>query len=176
MFLPVIIPLFIVFLLFLKRLLTFFSSKGYVNVIVYAFCGFLVATSIFNNHAISLYRNGHVYTSSFWLNSETIENLKEIPLQQKPIYTNEPHAIYLFLGINPHKMPIKYNLHTEKENPTYQKELDNIMGEIKEKDGFIVFFDYGLWIFPHESEELINDYNLYLIKDTSDGAIYQIKD
>ena len=172
MFLPSLIPIFIVFLFFLKRFLDFYKSKEYAKIIVYFFCGFLIAISLFNNNAIELYRNGQVYASNWWLHSETIEYLKKIKLQD-PIYTNDPPAIYLFLGRNPNKLPIKYNLHKKRENLNYQKELNEIMEEIKEKDGLYVYFDSGRWYFPSE-KELADNYALCLIKDTSDGAIYKI--
>ncbi|GAJ05311.1 unnamed protein product, partial [marine sediment metagenome] len=56
----------------------------------------------------------------------------------------------------------------------YKEDLNMIMEEIKERDGLMVFFDGGWGPFPRE-EEVTNDYKLDLIKDTSDGAIYKIK-
>ena len=48
------------------------------------------------------------------------------------------------------------------------------MEEIKEKDGLLVFFDSGWIVFPNE-EEIKNNFQQFLVKDTSDGAIYRIK-
>jgi MFS family permease len=172
--LPVIISTFILFLFFLKRLMDFFSQKEYVKIIVYVFCGFLIATSLFNNNAIGIYNYGQWYTSNYWSRSETIEDLKRIPAANNPIYTNDPVAIYLFLGKNPNNLPVKYNSHTSRQNPNYKEDLNNIMEEIKERDGLLVLFDGGWGPFPEE-QEIIEDYELYLIKDTSDGAIYKVK-
>jgi len=173
--LPLLISIFIVFLFFLKRFLDFYYKKENMKIIVYVFCGFLIATSLINNTAIELYKYGQWYTTGPWYQSETIKELKEFQQSQNLIYTNEPAAIYLFLGRSPISLPIKYNRHTGKVNSNYQKDLYKIMEEIKEKDGLLVFFDWGFWVvFPNE-QEITKDYELYLIKDTSDGAIYKIK-
>ena len=64
---------------------------------------------------------------------------------------------------------------TGKLNFNYQKDLDKIIKEIKEKDGLLVFFDSGWYtVFPNENE-IRNNFQLLLVKDTSDGAIYKIK-
>jgi 4-amino-4-deoxy-L-arabinose transferase-like glycosyltransferase len=173
MLIPVLISIFIIFLFFLKRFTDFYFAKENVKILAYVFCGFLIATSFSNNNAVELYKNGQWYSNEVWFQSETIKELK-IQQAQIPIYTNEPGAIYLFLGRNPNYLPIKQNIHTSRENPNYQKDLDKIMKEIKEKDGLLVLFDRGWGVFPKE-EEIIKNYKLFLLKDTSDGAIYKIK-
>ena len=40
--------------------------------------------------------------------------------------------------------------------------------------GLLVFFDSGWIVFPNE-EEIKNNFQQFLVKDTSDGAIYRIK-
>jgi len=172
--LPVLISIFIVFLFFLKRFLDFYLSKEGIKIIAYAFCGFLIATSLSNNNAIELYRNGQWYSSKNWYQSETIIELKKIQQTQIPIYTNDPDAIYLLQDENPIWLPIKNNIHTTRINSNYGKDLNKIMEEIKEKDGLLVFFDSGWTVFPNE-EEIKNNFQLLLVKDTSDGAIYRIK-
>ena len=171
--LPILISIFIIFLFFLKRFLDFYSNKEYMKILVYVFCGFLIATSLSNNNAIKLYKNGQVYNNETWYQSETIKELKKIQQAQIPIFTNEPPVIYLFLGRSSINLPW-VNVHTERVNSNYQKDLNKIMEEIKEKDGLLVFFDRGWDVFPNE-QEMNKDYKLYLIKDTSDGAIYRIE-
>jgi len=172
---PIPLSIFIVFLFFLKRFLDFYSSKEGVKIIAYAFCGFFIAASLSNSVAIDLYKNGHWYSSKNWYESETIKELKKIQEPQIPIYTNEPSAIYLFLDRNPTRLPAKNNIHTARVNPNYEKDLNKIMDEIKEKDGLIVFFDSGWYsVFPKENE-IKNNFQLLLVKDTCDGAIYRIK-
>lgn len=172
--LPVLISIFIVFLFFLKRFLDFYSSKEGIKIIAFAFCGFLIATSLSNNNAIELHKNGQWYSSSNWYQSETIKELKKIQQAQTPIYTNDPSAIYLLLDKNPTWLPTKNNMHTTRINSNYMKDLNKIMEEIKEKDGLLVFFDSGWTVFPNEIE-IKNNFQLLLVKDTSDGAIYRIK-
>jgi len=171
--LPALISIFIVFLFFLKRFLDFYSKQEGMKILAYIFCGFLIATSLFNNTTVGLYNNGQWYTSNYWYQSETVKELEKMQVQI-PIYTNDPTAIYLLLGRNPNHLPIKHNGHTGRENSNYQNDLNKIMEEIKEKDGLIVLFDGGWGDFPNE-EKLNKDYKLYLIKDTSDGAIYELK-
>ena len=172
MLVPVLVSIFIVFLFFLKRFLDFYSNEENIKILVYVFCGFLIATSLYNNNAIELYNNGHA--SKIWYQSETIKELKNIQQVQIPIYTNEPAVIYLFLERSSIYLPMKHNIHTDRINSNYQKDLGKIMEEIKEKDGLIVFFDQGWGVFPNE-QEITKDYKLYLLKDTADGAIYRIE-
>ena len=169
-----LISIFIVFLFFLKRLLDFYSNRENIKILIYVFCGFLIATSFFNTNIFALYRTGQKYTHKNWYYSETIKELKEFQQIKNPIYTNEPAAVYLFLGRGSVLLPIKHNTHTDRTNPNYQRDLYEIKEEIKEKDGILVFFDSGWGDFPKENE--INlDYGFYLYKDTSDGAIYRVK-
>ena len=171
--LPVLISIFIVFLFFLKRFLDFYSNEENMRILVYVFCGFLIATSLYNNNAIELYNNGHWYSSKAWYQSETIKELKKIQQAQIPIFTNEPPVIYLFLERSSINLPL-VNVHTERVNSNYQKDLNKIIEEIKDKNGLLVFFDRGWNYFPSE-QEMNKNYKLYLIKDTSDGAIYKIE-
>ena len=171
---PVPISIFIVFLFFLKRFLDFYSSKEGIKIIAFAFCGFLIATSISNSSIIELHKNGQWYSRKNWYQSETIKELNIIQQAKIPIYTNEPGAIYLFLDRSSIYLPIKHNINTGRVNSNYQKDLNKIMEEIKEKDGLLVFFDSGWTVFPNE-EEIKNNFQLLLVKDTSDGAIYRIK-
>ena len=150
--LPVLISIFIVFLFFLKRFLDFYSNKENMKILVYVFCGFLIATSLLNNNTIELYNNGHWYSTKAWYQSETIKELKNIQQAQAPLYTNEPAAIYLFLERSSIYLPQTYDGRTGKVNSNYQKDLYKIMEEIKEKDGLIVFFDWGWGIFPKEQD------------------------
>lgn len=145
-----------------------------MKILVYVFCGFLIATSLYNNNAIALYNNGQWYTTRSWYQSETIKELKKIQQVQIPIYTNEPAVIYLFLERSSIYLPQKYNGRTGRVNSNYQEDLNKIMEEVKEKDGLLVFFDQGWRVFPKE-QEINKDYKLDLLKDTSDGAIYRIE-
>jgi hypothetical protein len=174
MLLPFLLSIFIVFLFFIKRFLDFYSHKENMRIIAYVFCGILITTSILNNTAIELYRYGQWYSTRSWSESETIKELKEFHQSQNFIYTNDPAAIYLFLGKNPNYLPIKYNMHTDRTNSNYQRDLNTIMEEIKEKDGLIVFFDWGFYFSLAQEHEITKDYELNLIKDTIDGAIYKI--
>ena len=99
---------------------------------------------------------------------------KKNPANKIPIYTNDPDAIYLLQDENPIWLPIKNNIHTTRINSNYGKDLNKIMEEIKEKDGLLVFFDSGWTVFPNE-EEIKNNFQQLLVKDTSDGTIYRIK-
>ena len=127
-----------------------------------------------NNNAIDLYRNGQGYFSSSWYQSETIKELKEFQQSEIPIYTNEPSAVYLLAERSSLIFPVKYNTHSDKKNFNYEKELQKTMEEIIEKDGILVFFDIGWGAFIKEEEAAL-DNRLYLYKDTSDGAIYRVR-
>jgi hypothetical protein len=171
---PVPITIFIVFLFFLKRFLDFYSNKEGIKIIAFAFCGFLIAASLSNGNIIGLHKNGQWYSSKNWYQSETIKELKKIQQAQIPIYTNEPGAIYLFLDRSSVYLPIKRNINTGSINFNYQKDLNKIMEEIKEKDGLLVFFDSGWYSFFPDENEVKDSFQLLLVKDTSDGAIYRI--
>jgi hypothetical protein len=172
---PVPISMFIVFLFFLKRFLDFYSSKEGIKIIAFIFCGFLIATSLSNSSIIGLHKNGQWYSSKNWYQSETIKELKIIQQAKIPIYTNEPGAVYLFMDRSSVYLPIKRNINTGSVNSNYQKDLNKIMEEIKEKDGLLVFFDSGWYSFFPDENEVKNNFQLLLVKDTSDGAIYRIK-
>lgn len=172
--LPFLISIFIVSFFFLKRVLDYYHNEKNVKIIIYVFCGFLIATSFMNNTAIQLYQEGKWYSSESWSQSETIKELEKF--KQNPIYTDDPAAIYLLLGRNPNYLPTKFNIHTGRTNSDLQEDLDKTMEEIIEKDGIIVFFDDGFYDSIIQEKELTKVQRLELIKNTPDGAIYKIID
>ena len=108
-----------------------------------------------------------------WKNSETIAVIKQYPESTK-IHTNEPCAVYFRADKNPIMMPSKDNIYTKRINEAYEKQIEDILEEVKQNNGLIAFFDLG-WGYLANEKEIASKYNLKLVKDTSDGAIYKVK-
>ena len=173
---PVFISTFIVIVLFIKRYLDYFKDKIVVKSIIFILCGMLT----FFYLAIIIifcikgsYEESLGYNSREWLESDTINELKSMDVTEA-IYTNNPYAVYFFLDKNPNPFPTKINIYKNKNNINYTKDLNRIIKEIREKNGLIVLFDLRQYYLAQE-KELIDGYELILVKDTRDGSIYRVK-
>ena len=177
MLLPVLIIIFLVFLFAIKRIIDFYNNENGIKILIYVFFGIMLTTSVLNTNAINIFRNGHA--SRVWYNSETITELIKIQNVNIPIYTNEPAVIYLFAERGSYQLPLKRNIHTNRENANFAKELENELAIIKDNNGIIVLFDGGWDIFPNKQEineqAIKSGYEMELIKDSSDGEIFKIK-
>ena len=172
---PVFISTFIIIVLFIKRLLDYFRDRRVARFVIFIFCEifvlFSLITIIFGIKGF--YEEGQGYNSRKWLESDTISELRSMDITET-IYTNNPYAIYFFLDRNPSPFPTKINIYTNKNNINYIEDLNRTIEEIREKNGLIVLFDLRQYYLVQE-KELIDDYELILVKDTRDGSIYRVK-
>ena len=171
---PVFISTFIIIVLFIKRFMYYFRNKRAINRIIFIFCEILVvfslATIIFGIK--EFYEEGQGYSSKEWVESDTIRELEGMDSAEM-IYTNNPYIVYFYLDKNPNPFPTKINIYTAKKNINYIKDLNKTIEEIRKKNGLIVLFDISQYYLAEE-KELLEDYELILIKDTQDGAIYKV--
>jgi len=172
---PVFISAFIVIVLLVKKSLDYFKNKKNVKFIIFIFCEIIFMVLLVNMilGIKGFSEEGQYYTSKEWFNSDTIKELKSIN-SNEVIYTNNPCAIYFYLDENPNLLPTKINIYTNKKNINYTGDLNKTIEEIRKKDALIVLFDTGQYYLTEE-KELLKDYELILIKDTQDGAIYKVK-
>ncbi len=124
------------------------------------------------------FTDGHFYTSRAWVNSETIEAVRQIPSDVK-IYSNGPGPIALHTGRFAHWVPERYERRTGRLKDT-NKPLDVRMEKLRQdllaEPSVVVYFDIIDWRFymPTE-EEFVEGLDLVPQQSTADGAIYRVR-
>jgi hypothetical protein len=173
---PAAISTVVIVFLFFAIIIQIFNKAKTPKIIIFPSLSIFIILSIFacfyGTLTRSIYYNGQGYLSNDWKNSETIAVINQCPERTK-IYTNEPCAVYLRADKNPTMMPSKYNIYTKRINENYEKQIEKMLIEIKQNNGLIAFFDLG-WGYLANEKEIASKYNLKLIKDTYDGALYEI--
>ncbi len=112
------------------------------------------------------------FSTTVWKNSDLIGYLKEHPLQGE-IYSNFPGAIYVYTGASARRTPRKYLYNTPgipaDDLLRFKKALK------KQNNIYLVWFANEQKVFLYSIKELNSLFNIELITQRIDGAIYLIK-
>jgi 4-amino-4-deoxy-L-arabinose transferase-like glycosyltransferase len=110
------------------------------------------------------------FTGRRWQSSETIEGVKELPIEGV-LYSNEAFPIYFITGRPASWIPEKGDSVLGQENNAYDQKIEMMKAAIEETGGALVIFDSRMNPSVYGSEDELT-LGLVLWKDTSDGAIY----
>ena len=118
------------------------------------------------------YREGIGFNSLAWRHSATIAELNTFP-PEVLLYTNMPEAILLHTGRAVNGFPTKFFSSDQMVNENYLAELEGMEKTLRERGGYIIYFNrLNSPALPSEKElnELLA---LRLLDQFEDGAIYQ---
>jgi 4-amino-4-deoxy-L-arabinose transferase-like glycosyltransferase len=88
-------------------------------------------------------KNGLGYASFQWYDSKAMAYLRDLPANIK-IYTNEPGAVYLYVGRGAVVLPDRYDSATGlSRDAEFEQNLAIMQQEIKEGKAVLVLFDQG---------------------------------
>lgn len=87
-------------------------------------------------------QGGLGYASFQWYDSEAMAYLRDLPDDVK-IYTNEPAAVYLYVGRGANVLPSRYDSATAQERPGFNDGVANLQEEINKGQAVMVIFDGG---------------------------------
>ena len=87
-------------------------------------------------------QGGLGYTSFQWYDSQAMAYLRDLP-DDVSIYTNEPAAVYLYVGRGAKVLPSRYDSATGQERPGYEESVANMQGDVVQGRAVIALFDGG---------------------------------
>jgi 4-amino-4-deoxy-L-arabinose transferase-like glycosyltransferase len=87
-------------------------------------------------------QGGLGYASFQWYDSQAMAYLRGLP-DDVSIYTNEPAAVYLYVGRGAKVLPTHYDSATAQERPDYEDSLVNMQNEISQGLAVMALFDGG---------------------------------
>jgi len=110
----------------------------------------LVAVSLVIVLGLSVYRQANTfalwsqggmgYASFQWYDSEAMAYLRELPADIK-IYTNEPAAVYLYVGRGAKVLPARYDSATLQAHSGFDEGIANLHDEINSGQAVMALFD-----------------------------------
>ena len=87
-------------------------------------------------------QGGLGYASFQWYDSEAMAYLRDLPADVS-IYTNEPAAVYLYVGRGAKVLPSRYDTATAQERSGFEEGIANIQNEINNGLAVMALFDGG---------------------------------
>jgi len=105
---------------------------------------FLFTISIYNQvFTFQHWAQGGIGYASFqWYDSEAMVYLRDLP-DNVSIYTNEPAAVYLYVGRGAKVLPSRYDSATAVERSDYEQNVVNMQNDIVQGRAVLVLFDGG---------------------------------
>jgi 4-amino-4-deoxy-L-arabinose transferase-like glycosyltransferase len=87
-------------------------------------------------------QGGIGYASFQWYDSQAMAYLRGLP-EDVSIYTNEPAAVYLYVGRGAKVLPTRYDSATAQERAGYEDNLVNMQNDISQGLAVMALFDGG---------------------------------
>ena len=87
-------------------------------------------------------QGGLGYASFQWYDSEAMAYLRDLPPDVN-IYTNEPAAVYLYVGRGAKVLPDRYDSATAQERPGFEEGVTSMQNEINHGLAVMALFDAG---------------------------------
>ncbi|NJC95857.1 MAG: hypothetical protein C3F07_14990 [Anaerolineales bacterium] len=113
-------------------------------------------------------RSGLGYASFQWYDSQAMAFLREEP-KDVMIYTNEPAAVYLYVGRGARVLPYRYDAVTAQERPGFEQSVAEMQSEITSGRAVLAIFDGGDNV-AVDIDELVD--GLYLAHKSQGDSIY----
>jgi len=87
-------------------------------------------------------KSGLGYASFQWYDSQAMAYLRDLPAEIR-IYTNEPGAVYLYVGRGAVVLPDRYDSATTLVRTGFEEGVTTMQAEIKAGKAVLVLFDHG---------------------------------
>jgi len=87
-------------------------------------------------------KGGLGYASFQWYDSEAMAYLRKLPTDLK-IYTNEPGAVYLYVGRGAVVLPIRYDSATTLPSDDFTQGVTAMQNDVNSGDAVLAIFDHG---------------------------------
>lgn len=140
--LRILSPAFICLLILLVYLGIWLRNKNRGAVIVFTiiFLSFAFYKQFITVNELS--RGGLGYASFQWYDSKAMAYLGELP-EDVMIYTNEPGAVYLYIGRGTYVLPDRFDASTAQIRAGFEEGLIKMQSEIRDGKAVLALFDGG---------------------------------
>ena len=166
--LRILSPAFVCLLILLVYLGIWFRNKRRVTVILVTF---ILLCFAFYKQFITVNewsRGGLGYASFQWYDSQAMAFLRELPEDVK-IYTNEPGAVYLYVGRGTYVLPDRFDSATAQVRAGFEEGVATMQQEINAGQAVLALFDSGDNV-PSDTPVLIE--GLHLTHKSTGDEIY----
>jgi hypothetical protein len=166
--LRILSPVFVGLLILLVAFGIWMRNKHRVLVIIATIT--LLCLSIYKQSitVAQLSKGGLGYASFQWYDSRAMEYLRGLPEDVK-IYTNEPAAVYLYVGRGAYVLPDRYDSATAQERPGFEEGVKRMQDEINNGTAVLAMFDNGNNV--ASNVKILTD-NLYVAHKSQEDEIY----
>jgi len=113
-------------------------------------------------------KSGLGYASFQWYDSDAMAYLRELP-DDVAIYTNEPAAVYLYVGRGTRVLPYRYDAVTAQEHTGFDESVASMQAEINEGRAVLALFDGGDNV-ARDVDAIVN--GLHLTHKSQGDSIY----
>ena len=162
--LRILSPVFVGLLILLVAL-GIWMRKNYRPLVVVATVIVLGFSVYKEANTFALYSQGGLGYASFqWYDSEAMAYLRDLPADVS-IYTNEPAAVYLYVGRGAKVLPSRYDSATTQERSGFEEGITHMQDEINHGLAVMALFDAG-----GDKDELTD--GLYNALKTQGDSIY----
>ncbi|HVF25395.1 MAG TPA: phospholipid carrier-dependent glycosyltransferase [Anaerolineales bacterium] len=166
--LRILSPAFVCLLILLVYLGIWFRNKRRVTVILVTF---ILLCFAFYKQFITVNewsKGGLGYASFQWYDSQAMAFLRELPEDIK-IYTNEPGAVYLYVGRGTYVLPDRFDSATAQVRAGFEEGVATMQQEINAGQAVLALFDGGDNV-PSDTPVLIE--GLHLTHKSTGDEIY----
>ena len=166
--LRILSPAFVCLLILLVYLGIWFRNKRRVTVILVTF---ILLCFAFYKQFITVNewsKGGLGYASFQWYDSQAMAFLRELPEDVK-IYTNEPGAVYLYVGRGTYVLPDRFDSATAQVRAGFEEGIATMQQEINAGQAVLALFDGGDNV-PSDTPVLIE--GLHLTHKSTGDEIY----
>ena len=123
---------------------------------------------------VARYQHGSGYSSTAWRRSEIVDYIFKLD-SATLIYSNGADALNFLTGRPVQAFPKKFHPRTAKPMGSYLEELETMRRRLQNEKGVIVYFFEITWRwYLPTADELIEQIPLSLLKQSADGAVYEI--
>lgn len=171
--LPVFLCLMLIILLLFKKCLDNFKTYARTALYIGAGVFLLVQIIILEKNSAFFINNGIIYngvgySSRIWMTSKTIDYIRTLPTKAV-IYSNGPEVINILLDRPSTMIPYLINTGDRSSNQTFSAQFDNMIGDIKSKNGYLIYFVNVNWRWYLPSlkmlVQLLPDFTIYKTED-----------
>ena len=119
--------------------------------------------------------NGLDFAHKTWVESDIIRWVKS-EKNKSIIYTNGPEPLQIYTSVESKMIPRHTDTGTRKRNEKIVQEINQMVSELIENNGYIIYFSTINWRWYLPTEKMLSDVlPLELVYKGNDGNVYKIK-
>jgi hypothetical protein len=154
---------------------TIYTGRKIASIILLIYTSFTIVQLVnINTYVDDIKTNGRGFSSRIWKEAKILKFIKTLP-SDICIYSNGPDALELFMGFRSTFVPRQVHPDTRKKNGKFEIQMRDMVKELIEKDGVLIYFRYITWRwYLPKNVDLERFLRLQTLYKGNDGAVYKI--